>query len=42
VIASGYREDALRQRFDRISFLRKPYMAEQLRAALASLNVAGE
>jgi PAS domain S-box-containing protein len=45
VIATGYGEDALRQRFkndDRITFLGKPYMAEQLRQALASLNVAGE
>ena len=45
VIATGYGEDALRERFkndDRITFLGKPYMAEQLREALASLNVAGE
>jgi PAS domain S-box-containing protein len=45
VIATGYSEDALRQRFkgdDRITFLSKPYVAEQLRSALASLNVVGK
>jgi CheY-like chemotaxis protein len=45
VIATGYSEDALRQRFkgdDRITFLSKPYVAEQLRTALASLNVVGK
>ena len=38
VIASGYGEDTLRSRFksdDRITFLGKPYIAEQLRTALA-------
>jgi len=45
VIATGYGEDALRKRFkddDRVTFLGKPYFAEDLRTALASLNVAGE
>jgi CheY-like chemotaxis protein len=42
VIASGYEEEGLRDRFKldaRIAFLSKPYVAEQLRATLASLNV---
>ena len=42
VIASGYGEPALQKRFEndkRISFLAKPYATEQLRAALAALNI---
>jgi CheY-like chemotaxis protein len=42
VIASGYEEEALRKRFkldNHIGFLSKPYVAEQLHAVLASLNV---
>ena len=42
VIASGYGEDTLRSLFradDRIAFLSKPYIAGQLRTALASLHV---
>jgi CheY-like chemotaxis protein len=43
VIASGYEEERLRDRFkldERITFLSKPYVAEQLLATLTSLNVA--
>jgi PAS domain S-box-containing protein len=42
VIASGHAETTLRSRFSddsRMAFLIKPYRAEQLRAALAALNV---
>ena len=42
VIASGYAEDALRAQFKgdaSVVFLAKPYVAEQLGTALASLNV---
>ena len=45
VIASGYGEEALRERFksfDRIVVVSKPYVAEQLRSALASLKVSGK
>jgi CheY-like chemotaxis protein len=44
VIASGCAEDDLRVRFkadNRIAFLDKPYMAEQLRKVLSSLDVVG-
>lgn len=44
VIATGYGEATLRQRFrgdDHITFLRKPYVTEQLRKALTSVNVVG-
>jgi PAS domain S-box-containing protein len=43
LIASGYSEDVLRERFkgdSRVAFLSKPYVAEDLRAALTALNVA--
>jgi CheY-like chemotaxis protein len=42
VIASGYGEPALQKRFEndkRIAFLAKPYATDQLKAALAALNV---
>jgi PAS domain S-box-containing protein len=42
LIASGYGEDVLRQRFGkdaRVGFIGKPYAAAQLQDALASLNV---
>jgi len=42
VIASGYGETAMQARFkddDRITFLSKPYATDQLKAALAALNV---
>jgi CheY-like chemotaxis protein len=45
VIASGYADQALRNRFKpdgRVAFLNKPYNADQLRSALASLKVAAE
>lgn len=45
VIASGYEGETLRARFrgdDRIAFLSKPYIEEQLRAVLASLHIAGK
>jgi PAS domain S-box-containing protein len=44
VIATGYAEDTLLEKFkgdDRITFLSKPYMVEQLQAALAAVNVLG-
>jgi CheY-like chemotaxis protein len=45
VIASGYEGETLRARFrsdDRIAFLSKPYIEEQLRVVLASLHIAGK
>jgi PAS domain S-box-containing protein len=43
VVASGYGEAAIHKRFeddDNITFLSKPYATDQLKAALAALNVA--
>jgi PAS domain S-box-containing protein len=43
IIASGYGESALHKRFkddSRIAFLAKPYATDQLKAALAALDVA--
>jgi CheY-like chemotaxis protein len=45
VIASGCADDALRLRFkadDRIAFLDKPYLAEQLRVVLRALEVSAD
>ncbi len=45
IIATGYGAEALRQRFkadDRIAFLGKPYVAEQLRTTLAGLGVTAK
>lgn len=42
VIASGYAEAAIQKRFkddSRIAFLAKPYATEELKAALAALNI---
>ena len=45
IVASGYGESALHQRFksdNRMAFLGKPYGSEELRSALASLNVVAQ
>ena len=42
VIASGYGDASIQKRFkgdDRIAFLAKPYATEDLKAALAALNI---
>ena len=42
VIASGYGDASIQKRFkgdDRIAFLAKPYATEELKAALAALNI---